>query len=44
MSDLAKQQDKYKALLLAIDNSAEEIKVYKDFNRMRGLLAKYSDK
>jgi hypothetical protein len=41
MTELAKQADSYKALLAAIDNSTEEIKGYKDFDRMRGLLTKY---
>jgi hypothetical protein len=40
MSELAKQADSYQALLAAIDNSTEEIKGYKDFNRMRPSLAK----
>ena len=41
MDELAKQDSSYKALLTAIDNSTEEIKGYKDFNRMKELLAKY---
>jgi len=40
MTELAKQADSYKALLAAMDNSTEEIKGYKDFNRMRPSLAK----
>jgi hypothetical protein len=40
MTELAKQADSYQALLAAIENSTEEIKGYKDFNRMRPLLAK----
>ena len=40
MTELAKQADSYQALLAAIDNSTEEIKGYKDFNRMRPSLAK----
>lgn len=42
MTELAKQADSYQALLAAIENSTEEIKGYKDFNRMRPLLAKLS--
>ncbi|MFQ3324598.1 MAG: hypothetical protein ACI90U_002428 [Pseudomonadales bacterium] len=40
MTELAKQTDSYQALLAAIENSTEEIKGYKDFNRMTPLLAK----
>jgi hypothetical protein len=43
IDELAKQADSYKALLKAIDNSTEAIKGYKDFNRMRELLAVYCD-
>jgi hypothetical protein len=41
MDQLAKQDDSYQALLAAIDNSTEEIKGYKDFNRMRPSLVNY---
>jgi|TARA_B110000902_G_C14293251_1_gene581974 hypothetical protein len=41
IDELAKQADAYKSLLVAIDNSSDAIKGYKDFNRIRPLLDRY---